>query len=106
MGRQPVVVIRNNAGQVNAFLNACSHKGATLCRTQTGSKPNGFACQYHDWCFDLDGQLQYVPRREEGYPASFKLERQPDRRGAGGELWRLHLRQPECRRATAARAPG
>ena len=71
MGRQPVVVIRNNAGKVNAFLNACTHKGSTLCRTQTGSKPNGFACPYHDWCFDLDGRLQYMPRREEGYPAGF-----------------------------------
>ena len=73
MGRQPVVVIRNNAGKVNAFLNACTHKGSTLCRTQTGSKPNGFACQYHDWCFDLDGRLQYVPRRDKGYPAGFDL---------------------------------
>lgn len=75
MGRQPVVVIRNNAGKVNAFLNACTHKGSTLCRTQTGSKPNGFACAYHDWCFDLDGKLQYVPRRDEGYPASFDMGR-------------------------------
>lgn len=68
MGRQPVIVIRNQAGKVNGFLNACSHKGSTLCRTQTGNKASGFACPYHDWCFDLDGNLEYMPRREEGYP--------------------------------------
>lgn len=75
MGRQPVIIIRNSGGKVNGFLNACSHKGTTLCRTQTGSKPNGFACAYHDWCFDLDGKLQYMPRKDEGYPESLDTSR-------------------------------
>ena len=69
MGRQPVIVVRNKDGKVNGFLNACSHKGTTLCRTQTGNKSSGFACSYHDWCFDLDGNLEYMPRLEEGYPS-------------------------------------
>ena len=68
MGRQPVIVIRNAHGDVRVFLNACSHKGSTLCRTQTGNKASGFACPYHDWCFDLDGNLVYQPRKDEGYP--------------------------------------
>lgn len=73
MGRQPVIIVRNSMGKVNGFLNACSHKGSTLCRTQSGSKPNGFACSYHDWCFDLDGTIQYMPRRDEGYPKSLDM---------------------------------
>lgn len=73
MGRQPVVVIRNKAGKVNGFLNACSHKGTTLCRTQQGNKASGFACSYHDWCFDLDGNLEYMPRMDEGFPEDKNL---------------------------------
>lgn len=73
MGRQPVIVVRNKQGRVNGFLNACSHKGTTLCRTQQGNKLSGFACSYHDWCFDLDGNLEYMPRMEEGYPAGRSL---------------------------------
>ena len=32
MGRQPIVITRNKAGELNASINACSHRGAMLCR--------------------------------------------------------------------------
>ena len=32
MGRQPVFIARNRNGELNAFINACPHRGATLCR--------------------------------------------------------------------------
>jgi benzoate/toluate 1,2-dioxygenase alpha subunit len=38
IGRQPVVIARNRQGQLNAFINACSHRGATLCRHKRGNK--------------------------------------------------------------------
>ncbi len=38
MGRQPVFIARNKDGVLNAFLNACSHRGAMLCRHKRGNK--------------------------------------------------------------------
>ncbi|MEC9341906.1 MAG: Rieske 2Fe-2S domain-containing protein [Pseudomonadota bacterium] len=76
MGRQPVIVYRDGAGAIKVFLNACSHRGTTLCRTRQGNR-KGFACTYHGWVFDDDGRLQFVPRREEGYPADFSLDDYP-----------------------------
>ena len=32
MGRQPIFIARNKEGVLNAFINACSHRGAMLCR--------------------------------------------------------------------------
>lgn len=32
MGRQPVFVTRNKDNELGAFINACSHRGAMLCR--------------------------------------------------------------------------
>src|SRR3954471_24836974 len=32
MGRQPIFIARNRNGELNAFINACSHRGAMLCR--------------------------------------------------------------------------
>lgn len=72
MGRQPVIVYRNGEGAIEVFLNACPHRGTTLCRTRQGNR-RGFACTYHGWAFDDRGQLVFVPRREEGYPADFRL---------------------------------
>lgn len=72
IGRQPVIVYRNGQGAIDVFLNACPHRGTTLCRTRQGNR-KGFACTYHGWAFDDQGRLVFVPRREEGYPADFDM---------------------------------
>jgi benzoate/toluate 1,2-dioxygenase subunit alpha len=38
MGRQPIFIARNRQGELNCFINACSHRGAMLCRHKRGSK--------------------------------------------------------------------
>ncbi|MDC6690215.1 Rieske 2Fe-2S domain-containing protein, partial [Leclercia adecarboxylata] len=38
MGRQPIFIERNKDGELNAFINACSHRGAMLCRFKSGNK--------------------------------------------------------------------
>jgi benzoate/toluate 1,2-dioxygenase alpha subunit len=30
MGRQPIFIARTRTGELNAFINACSHRGAML----------------------------------------------------------------------------
>tara|TARA_E500000178_G_scaffold127024_1_gene126752 strand:+ start:739 stop:1056 length:318 start_codon:yes stop_codon:yes gene_type:complete len=36
IGRQPVLITRGKDGNLNAILNTCSHRGATLCRKKKG----------------------------------------------------------------------
>ena len=38
IGRQPIVITRNKAGELNCYINACSHRGAVLCRKKKGNK--------------------------------------------------------------------
>jgi hypothetical protein len=38
MGRQPIVIARDRNGELNAFINACGHRGAMLCRFKRGNK--------------------------------------------------------------------
>ncbi|WP_372720468.1 aromatic ring-hydroxylating dioxygenase subunit alpha, partial [Immundisolibacter sp.] len=38
MGRQPVFIVRGKDGQARGFVNACAHRGATLCRTRKGNE--------------------------------------------------------------------
>ncbi len=71
MGRQPVFIARNRAGELNAFINACSHRGATLCRFKSGNKAT-YTCPFHGWTFDTNGKLLKVKDPiEAGYPDSF-----------------------------------
>ncbi len=56
MGRQPIFIARNRDGELNAFINACSHRGAMLCRFKRGSRVI-FTCPFHGWTFTNSGKL-------------------------------------------------
>ncbi|MDO9434194.1 Rieske 2Fe-2S domain-containing protein [Hydrogenophaga sp.] len=78
MGRTPIVVVRNPEGEVNAFVNRCSHKGTPLVFTPSG-KLKRFMCIYHNWCFNLDGNLTSAAfergiQGKGGMASSFKKE--------------------------------
>ncbi len=74
IGRQPIVITRNKAGELNAIINACSHRGATLCRHKKGNKAN-FTCTFHGWTFNNSGKLLKVKDASEaGYPESFNKD--------------------------------
>lgn len=65
LGREPVILSRDRAGQVHVLANRCSHRGTALCWAARGNSPS-FQCNYHAWTFGLDGSLRAVP-----YPGGF-----------------------------------
>ena len=74
MGRQPIFIARNKAGELNAFINACSHRGAMLCRHKKGNKA-AYTCPFHGWTFSNSGKLLKVKDAEgAGYPDSFNKD--------------------------------
>ena len=74
MGRQPIILIRAGDGAINAFINACAHRGVTLAREMRGNKPE-FSCPFHGWCFDSSGNVTLILKEEDaGYPDSFCKE--------------------------------
>jgi len=66
MGEDPVLVVRDSAGQVRAFLNVCRHRGNRLCRADAGNAAS-FTCAYHGWTYRNDGRLAGVPYLKEAY---------------------------------------
>lgn len=58
MGEDDVIVVRQRDRSVNAFLNACPHRGNRVCMVDAGHKARGFICNYHGWSFGLDGRLR------------------------------------------------
>ncbi|MBI3247392.1 MAG: Rieske 2Fe-2S domain-containing protein [Deltaproteobacteria bacterium] len=75
IGDTPIVVTRDREGELHAFVNRCAHRGALVCREMRGNR-NTHVCAYHQWSYDLRGQLIGVPFRrgiegKGGYPADF-----------------------------------
>ncbi len=72
IGLQPVIMVRDQAGQVQLLLNRCRHRGATVCPEERGNA-RSFRCAYHGWTYKLDGTLAGVPYPE-AYDESFRRE--------------------------------
>lgn len=61
---RPIVVTRGHEGEINAFYNACTHRGAIIAAKAKGNCGGSFTCLYHAWTFGMDGTLEAVPRKE------------------------------------------
>lgn len=60
LGGRPIIVVRDKKGEINALLNRCPHRGATVCRESKGNSAM-FTCPYHGWKFKLNGNLFAAP---------------------------------------------
>jgi phenylpropionate dioxygenase-like ring-hydroxylating dioxygenase large terminal subunit len=74
MGEDPVLVIRDSKGNVNAFLNTCRHRGMRVCRADAGNAA-AFTCTYHGWTYGNDGKLVGVPGYKEYYYEELDMEK-------------------------------
>jgi Rieske 2Fe-2S family protein len=52
----PIVVIRDHNGDLNAFHNICRHRGTVLCDQHHGNTRQ-LVCPYHQWTYACDGEL-------------------------------------------------
>lgn len=59
IARSSVVVLRDNDRRIAAFFNTCRHRGSTICPPGRG-KARSLACPYHQWTYNLKGQLTYA----------------------------------------------
>ncbi|UWR31909.1 benzoate 1,2-dioxygenase large subunit (plasmid) [Sulfitobacter sp. W002] len=74
MGRTPVVITRDKEGELHALVNACSHRGAQLCRFKRRNQKT-FTCPFHGWTFSNTGKLLKVKDpKGAGYPEQFNKD--------------------------------
>ena len=62
VGERPVIVVRDKVGAIGVMLNRCAHRGVEFCRSNWGNT-RSFTCPYHQWTYDLRGNLAGVPLR-------------------------------------------
>ena len=65
IGRQPIVVMRDAEGNLGAYVNSCSHKGARIAHHRSGNAKQ-FVCSYHGWAYNTAGECIYIKDEESG----------------------------------------
>lgn len=82
VGERSVIVVRNHDQTIHVVENRCAHRGVQFCQQNFG-RVRDFICPYHQWNYDLTGNLLGLPFRRGvkrdgqvhgGMPADFKLE--------------------------------
>ena len=79
VGDTPVIVCRDEDGELYGFENRCAHRGALLALDDRGSNAKDFTCVYHAWSYSLQGDLTGVAfkdgiKGQGGMPKYFCLE--------------------------------
>lgn len=71
---EPIVVTRDQDGDLQAFYNMCAHRGVEVAQGQGNART--FKCPYHGWVYDLSGKLMgaaYMERVEGFDPSTCRL---------------------------------
>jgi Rieske 2Fe-2S family protein len=96
VGQNPVLIVRDADGSINAFHNSCRHRGSRLCSAAKGKVAN-LVCPYHQWTYDLKGNLLFT-----GTDVIDNFDKNEHRLGkahcavGGGFIFvSLHQQQPE-----------
>ena len=80
VGERSVILVRDGA-DIRVVENRCAHRGVAFCRERHG-RVTEFVCPYHQWNYNLKGELVGLPFRRGvkqdgrvngGMPADFKL---------------------------------
>jgi salicylate 5-hydroxylase large subunit len=81
IGERSVILVRDTDGELRVVENRCAHRGVAFCRERHGHV-EAFVCPYHQWNYNLKGELVGLPFRrglkqggvvQGGMPADFKL---------------------------------
>jgi salicylate 5-hydroxylase large subunit len=85
VGERSVVMVRDPDGGINVVENHCAHRGVQFCQKSHGNSKE-FVCPYHQWAYDLKGNLlglpfrrgvkvvtEGKPRMDGGMPVNFQL---------------------------------
>jgi choline monooxygenase len=65
----PVLALRDDQGELQAFHNVCRHRAGPLTDDGAGTCPGQLVCKYHGWVYTLDGRLRAA--RDFGPSADF-----------------------------------
>lgn len=62
LGRQGILLTRDDAGALHGFFNVCRHRGHELLEPGCAANARAIRCPYHAWVYELDGALKAATR--------------------------------------------
>ena len=96
-GLNNIFIVMGRDRRLRAFHNICRHRGTQLIRA-VGKTQKALTCPYHDWTYDLEGNLISVPDEATAYPERHRQVLPRLEAGLGRYLARHALRASRSQR--------
>ena len=93
IGRSTIMIVRDDDGVARAFHNVCRHRGSRLRDAGKGTVGK-LVCPYHQWTYELTGELLHAPHMGKQFVASCHGLRTVHLRGVAGLLFVCLADQP------------
>jgi len=86
LGSSSIILLRDDDSQIRVLHNVCRHRGARLLDSGT-SIVSKLVCPYHQWTYELDGELAYAPHMGTSFDKTCKSLKPVHFRSIGGLLY-------------------
>ncbi|MEW9306886.1 SRPBCC family protein [Labrys portucalensis] len=86
LGSSSIILLRDDDSQIRVLHNVCRHRGARLLDSGT-SIVSKLVCPYHQWTYELDGELAFAPHMGTGFDKTCKSLKPVHFRSIGGLIY-------------------
>jgi glycine betaine catabolism A len=86
LGSASIILLRDDDNQIRVFHNVCRHRGARLLDAGT-SIVSRLVCPYHQWTYELSGELAYAPHMGTAFDKSCRSLKPVAFRSIGGLIY-------------------
>lgn len=86
IGRSSIILLRDDDGEIRALHNVCRHRGARLLNPGA-SVISKLVCPYHQWTYELTGDLAFAPHMGVDFDRSCKSIKRLPFKSVGGLIY-------------------
>lgn len=86
IGNSSLIILRDDDNQIRVVHNVCRHRGSRILDAGS-SVVSKLVCPYHQWTYELDGELAYAPHMGLAFDKSCKSLRPVNFKSIGGLIY-------------------
>ncbi|QPB22788.1 aromatic ring-hydroxylating dioxygenase subunit alpha [Rhizobium sp. 007] len=86
IGNSSLIILRGDDNQIRVVHNVCRHRGSRILDAGS-SVVSKLVCPYHQWTYELDGELAYAPHMGADFDKSCKSLRPVNFKSIGGLIY-------------------
>ena len=86
VGNVSLILLRNDDNEIRVVRNVCRHRGARLLDTGP-SVVSKLVCPYHQWTYELSGELSYAPHMGKDFDKSCRSLKPVNFKSIGGLIY-------------------